>query len=113
MRRESGSAQPGEAAPPPASATLIGLLSRNALQMPRVVALREAGMSLRVGKPGVYRIAIRYTPYWHASIGCVSAGKDGMIRLKMPRPGLARMTFDVDPGGVLTEMAGGKPKPCG
>ena len=41
MRRESGSVQLGEVAPPPASATLIELLSRNALQMPRVVALRE------------------------------------------------------------------------
>jgi len=41
MRRESGSAQPVEAAAPPASATLIELLSRNALQLPGVVALRE------------------------------------------------------------------------
>ena len=41
MRRESGSAQAGEAAALPASATLIELLSRNALQMPGVVALRE------------------------------------------------------------------------
>ena len=41
MRRESGSAQAGEAAAPPASATLIELLSRNALQVPGVVALRE------------------------------------------------------------------------
>jgi len=41
MRRESGSAQAGEAAAPPASGTLIELLSRNALQVPGVVALRE------------------------------------------------------------------------
>jgi len=41
MRRESGSARPGEVVPPPTSATLIELLSRNALEMPRVVALRE------------------------------------------------------------------------
>jgi long-chain acyl-CoA synthetase len=46
MRRESGSAQPGEVAPPPASATLIELLSRNALQMPRVVALREKDLGI-------------------------------------------------------------------
>jgi hypothetical protein len=78
----------------------------------RVVALREAGMSLRVGKPGVYRIAIRYTPYWHTSVGCVSAGQDGMIRLKAPRPGLVKMTFDIDPSRVLTEMTGGRPAPC-
>jgi len=46
MRRESGSAQPGEVAPPPAPATLIELLSRNALQMPRVVALREKDLGI-------------------------------------------------------------------
>ena len=46
MRRESRSAQPGEVAPPPASATLIELLSRNALQMPRVVALREKDLGI-------------------------------------------------------------------
>jgi hypothetical protein len=78
-----------------------------------VVTMREDSMTLRVDRPGTYRIAIRYTPYWHTSAGCVSQGKDRMIRLTMPRPGLARMTFEVDPGGVLTEMAGGKPKPCG
>jgi hypothetical protein len=78
----------------------------------RVVALREAGMTLRVGKPGVYRIAIRYTPYWHTSVGCVSAGRDGMIRLKAPGPGLVKMVFDIDPGRVFAEMTGGRPPPC-
>jgi hypothetical protein len=78
----------------------------------RVVALREDGMNLRVGKPGTYRIAIRYTPYWHTSAGCVWAGKDRMIRLTTRRPGLVKMTFHVDAGRVLTEMAGGQPKPC-
>ncbi len=78
----------------------------------RVMTLREDNMSLRVARPGTYRVAIRYSPYWHSSVGCVSPGKDRMIRLKMPRAGLARMTFDVDASGVLTEMAGGRPKPC-
>jgi hypothetical protein len=78
----------------------------------RVVALHEAGMSLYVGKAGTYRIAIRYTPYWHTSVGCVWAGKDGMIRLNARGPGFVRMKFRVDPSQVLTEMTGGKPKAC-
>jgi hypothetical protein len=77
-----------------------------------VVALREDGMSLRVGKRGTYRIAIRYTPYWHTSVGCVWAGKDKMIRLNASGPGFVKMTFRIDPSQVLTEVAGGKPKPC-
>jgi hypothetical protein len=78
----------------------------------RVVALRADGMSLSVGRPGTYRVAIRYSPYWHPSVGCAWPGKDKMIRLKMPQAGPVRMTFDVDASGLLTEMAGGRPKPC-
>jgi hypothetical protein len=78
----------------------------------RVVAMREAGLTLRVGARGVYRIAVRYTPYWHASSGCVSAGKDGMIRLRALRPGLVKMSFRISPGQVLDEVAGSKPKAC-
>jgi hypothetical protein len=78
----------------------------------RIVSMREDGLTLRVGAPGVYRIAVRYTPYWHASSGCVATGKDGMIRLHAPRPGLVKMTFRISPGQVLDEMAGGQPKAC-
>jgi hypothetical protein len=74
--------------------------------------MREAGLTLRVGAPGVYRIAVRYTPYWHASAGCVAAGKDGMIRLRTLRRGFVKMSFRISPGQVLDEMAGGKPKAC-
>ena len=78
----------------------------------RVVAMHDAGLTLRVAKPGLYRIAVRYTPYWHASAGCVTAGKDGMIRLRAAGPGLVKMTFRIDPSQVLAEMAGSHPKAC-
>jgi hypothetical protein len=78
----------------------------------RVVAMRETGLTVRVGKPGVYRIAVRSTSYWHASAGCVSAGKDGMIRLREAVPGPVRITFRVSAGRILSEMAGTQPKAC-
>ena len=78
----------------------------------RVVSLSEAGMILRLGASGTYRIAVRYTPFWHASTGCVSAGKDHMIRLKTPGPATVKMTFSVTASKVLTEMTGDQPKPC-
>ena len=46
MPRERGSARPGHIAPPPPSATLIELLSRNARARPRVVALREKDLGI-------------------------------------------------------------------
>jgi hypothetical protein len=78
----------------------------------RVVTMREDGFTVRVGRPGTYRIAVRSSPYWHASAGCVAAGKDGMIRLLARRPGLVKMTFRIDAGQVLEEMAGGTPEAC-
>jgi hypothetical protein len=78
----------------------------------RIVSMREAGLTIHVGAAGVYRVAVRYTPYWHASTGCVAAGKDGMIRLRAPDAGFVKMSFRISPGQVLDEMAGGKPKAC-
>jgi hypothetical protein len=74
--------------------------------------MRESGMTVRVGAPGVYRIVVRWTPYWHASSGCVSAGKDGMIRLHASAAGAVRMTFRVSAGRMLSEIAGSQPKAC-
>jgi len=78
----------------------------------RVLAMRESGMTVRVGEPGVYRIAVRSSPYWHASTGCVSPGKDGMIRLHAAAAGAVRMTFRVSAGRMLSEMAGSAPQAC-
>ena len=78
----------------------------------RVLSLRESGMTLMLEQPGTYRIAIRYTPYWHTTSGCVSAGHDRMIRLRVKRPGPVKMTFDVDAGRALSEMTGSRPEPC-
>jgi hypothetical protein len=78
----------------------------------RVVAMRETGMTVHVASAGIYRIAVRSSPYWHASSGCVSAGKDGMIRLYAAAAGPIKMTFRVSPGRVLNEVAGSAPKAC-
>jgi hypothetical protein len=78
----------------------------------RIVSMREASMSVRVAAGGVYRIAVRASGYWRASVGCVWSGKDGMIRLGVPSSGLVKLTFDVDAGRMLSELAGRKPKAC-
>jgi hypothetical protein len=77
-----------------------------------VISLSEDGLALLVGTRGVYRIAIRYSPYWHASVGCVFAGPDKMLRLRATWPGPVRLSFRVDAGRALNEVAGGKPDRC-
>jgi len=77
-----------------------------------VVTMTEAGLTLRVARAGTYRIAVRYTPYWHTSTGCVTEDKQRMIRLVVGGAGLVKMTFRLDASSVLNEMAGGQPKPC-
>ena len=49
--------------------------------LPQLESLTEAQMDLVVTQAGRYRIAVRWSPYWQASAGCLSEGKDGMIRL--------------------------------
>ncbi len=78
-----------------------------------VRSVSQSGMTLSLGAPGTYRIAYRYTRYWRTTRGCVSAGPDRMIRLRVARPGVAKLTFALDAGRALGEMTGSKPKPCG
>jgi hypothetical protein len=76
----------------------------------RVVALTQSRVDVRVGAAGVYRLAIRYSPYWKASTGCVLKGEDGMVRLAVQRPAEVALTFDVDAGRALRTLAGSAPR---
>ena len=72
----------------------------------RVVALTEQRVTLRLPRPGRYRLAIRYSAYWHAKHACVAEGSDGMMTLHVERAGLLDLRFDVDPGRLLSTIAG-------
>jgi len=69
-------------------------------------------MGIRVAKPGTYRIAVRGSAYWHPSSGCVSTGKDGMIRLTEPHAGLVNLSVRVSAGRMLAQMTGSKQQVC-
>ena len=51
----------------------------------RVLALDETHVSLRIPEPGTYRVAISYSPYWHASTGCLAPRPDGTMELDASR----------------------------
>jgi hypothetical protein len=75
----------------------------------RVVKLAPAGMTLALPSAGTYRIAVRYSPYWRTTSGCVTTRKDGMTSLVVQQRGWVRFTFDVTPKRVVEAGVGAKP----
>ncbi len=71
--------------------------------------LTQARMVVSLAAPGVYRIAVRYSPYWHPSFGCVTRGADGMIRLQTAWVGDVELRFDVNAERALKAVAGAAP----
>jgi hypothetical protein len=72
----------------------------------RVLELSQSRISLVLSRRGRYRIAFRFSPYWHPSAGCVLKRPDGMMMLVAPRGGLVTVRFDVGVEGALREMRG-------
>jgi hypothetical protein len=73
---------------------------------PRLASLTSSGMSAVLHRGGTYRIAVRYSPYWRASHGCLSKGADGMLRLATRRPRDVQLVFDVDAGRAISQLEG-------
>ena len=77
-----------------------------------VVALTESRVSVAVARVGTYRLAIRYSPYWSASSGCLDRAADGMIRLSVPARGSVDLRFHVNARRALYAFAGESPQAC-
>jgi hypothetical protein len=78
----------------------------------KVVQLTQTRVSFRVAAPGTYRVAIRYSPYWMANVGCLDPGQDSMIRLRAPRAGVVELRFHVNARRALAAFAGQHPQAC-
>jgi hypothetical protein len=77
---------------------------------PTVLAFRESRLVIRAPTRGMYRVAVRWSPYWHASSGCLVRSRDGMVELQARRPGVVRIAFDVDASSLLAALAGESPR---
>ena len=73
-----------------------------------MLRLGQTQMVMKVGSPGRYRVAVRYSPYWSTKndTGCVSKGEDGMLRVDVQRPGRIVLQFKPKPTRVLAAMVG-------
>ena len=76
---------------------------------PTLTSLTESHIGVVVHGGGTYRIAVRWSPYWHASLGCLRKGRDGMVRLTTRHAHFVRLTFRVDATRALEELAGQQP----
>ena len=78
---------------------------------PRVLALHESRLLLRVTRGGQYDVAVRWSPYWHASTGCLTRTSDGMVQLRTQAAATVRIAFHVDARSLFDAFAG-KPRTC-
>jgi hypothetical protein len=78
----------------------------------RVIAFTESRVSVAVAEAGTYRLAIRYSPYWSASSGCLDRSADGMISLTVPVRGSVDLRFHVNARRALYAFAGESPQAC-
>jgi hypothetical protein len=78
----------------------------------RLLQFSQTKLVLRVVDPGRYRLAVRYSPYWRPSSGCVIARRDGLSEVVVRRPGTVVITFDVDLGRALSALVDDAPRTC-
>ena len=67
---------------------------------------------IQVGAPGTYRVAVRYSPYWLATPGCVERSASGMLLLKARRAGSVDIDFRVSTERALQALAGFSVRRC-
>ena len=72
---------------------------------PVVVALRESRLRVRVTRGGTYRVAVRWSPYWHASTGCLAPAPGGLVQLRTRSAATVRIAFDVDASSLFDAFA--------
>jgi hypothetical protein len=77
-----------------------------------VLDVGQGHMLLRLERPGKYRIAVRYSPYWRSTAGCFSGGEDKMIRFQARRSGLMRLEFRIGAKRALAAVVGAGAPDC-
>ena len=77
-----------------------------------VLAFGQHRITVAVARPGRYRIATNWSPYWTTGAGCLSRGDDGTVRLTTTRAGTVRLDLSVNARGALVALEGGSEPQC-
>ncbi|MDX6513955.1 MAG: hypothetical protein QOE36_3459 [Gaiellaceae bacterium] len=78
----------------------------------RVLHLGRSWINMYLDKPGRYRVAVRWSPYWHTTAGCVTSGDDGMVRVVVARSEWLHLAFNVNATRALSALSGASPTVC-
>jgi hypothetical protein len=79
----------------------------------RVLALTATRITLSLPRPGSYRLAVRYSPYWSAESACLSSRSDGMTTVTARHAGRLELRFHVSAAQALaTAVAGARSQVC-
>ena len=75
-----------------------------------VLALTSTNITLDVKAPGTYRLRLRYTPYWQVERGsaCALPREPFGTDLRVDRPGIVRLGFDVRLGTFVGAVLGSR-----
>jgi hypothetical protein len=71
---------------------------------PALLRMGESRLLLRLSRAGSYRIAVRWSPYWHPSTGCLARTPDGMTRLRTTAAATVQIAFGVDAHSLLRAL---------
>ena len=78
-----------------------------------VLAFGQHRITVAIARPGRYRIATNWSPYWTTGAGCLSRGDDGTVRLDDQRgPAIVRLDLSVNARGALAALEGGSKPQC-
>jgi hypothetical protein len=72
----------------------------------RVLSMRGTSVHIRVAAAGVYRLAVRYSPYWHVEGACLTRRPDGMTNVAVGQAGPLDLAFRVNASRALSAVVG-------
>jgi len=76
-----------------------------------VLRLTATRVVVDLPRPGSYRLAVRFSPYWHADRACLTRAGDGMTTITPQEPGRLQLSFRLDAGSALAAV-GGRTRIC-
>jgi hypothetical protein len=79
---------------------------------PRLDLLTQQRIGVAVRTGGDYRIAVRWSPYWRTSDGCLSETKDNMMQLRTRAARRVTITLQLSLDDALDELAGASQPKC-
>ncbi len=71
---------------------------------PRLLAVTPDTIRLRLDRPGTYRLAVRYSPYWQGFRGCLAPTSDGMLRLSTSSGGISELKISLSADGAARAL---------